>query len=226
MAQTMSQFQINAMLDWQRETEARQQRIDEAIQLEGEDYEAFIQRSEGLPKPRTWLEYAIDPLGDGSPKSPDSEAPGMLDAADPLNADSLLLDPAWAQKTPGTDFETVYFYKQAQEGRSNTINSIRESIYPSVVSKTAAADFVPDMFNIFQKKDGSKFEGNHVDSFWMRSAFHGAGLGWNILATAAAAFVGISVASHAIKKGLPAITGGLSASAVEIVDEGLDARND
>lgn len=206
MAQTMSPYKIDAIIRWQEESERRQKSLRDAEQQPGEDDESFMARIDSMPQPRTWLQFAIDPLEDGAPKDPAAEAPGMLDPTDPLNADSLLLSPNWSKTITGEDFDTVYFYKQAQKGRDSIISKLSEGIYPSVVHKTAAADYVPGLWNIFQNKDGSRYEGHEVDNFWMRGVYHGAGAVWNLFM-----FTGIAVlGSFAIRKALPNIAAGVA----------------
>ena len=214
MARTMSSYKIDAILQWQDETEARQKALKDAEQLPTEPDEAFAARLESMPQPRTWLQFAIDPFEDGAPRDTSSESPGMLAANDPLNADSLLLDPSWSKASVGEDFDTVYFYKQAQKGRQSWSDRIVESIYPSIVHKTAAGDFVPSLWNLFQNKDGSRYEGHEVDTFWMRTAYHGGGAVWNLLMG-----VGILVAgSYAIRKALPNIAAGVADIPDEVVE--------
>ena len=218
MAQTMSELKLNAYRDWQNESDARKKALKEAEPLPGEPIEAFEERVASMPQPRTWFEFARDPLEDGAPTSPDSDEPGMLDPRDPLNTDSLFLEQAWAKKTPGTDMDKVYFYKQSQKGRQNLSEKISEFIYPSIVHKTAAADYVPALWNPFQKKDGSRYEGHHVENFALRSGFHMAGALWNLL-------MGIAVVAggaYALKKAIP----NLLVTPIETVDEAIDEIQD
>jgi len=199
MALTMSPYKIDAIIRWQEESERREEALRDAEQLPGEDNESYFARIESMPQPRTWLEFAIDPLEDGAPKDPSAEAPGMLDPTDPLNADSLLLSPQWSKAITGEDFDTVYFYKQSQKGRTGLLTRAGEEIYPSIVHRTAAADYVPSLWNIFQNKDGSRYEGHEVDSFWMRGVYHGAGAVWNLFM-----FTGVAVlGSFALRKMIP-----------------------
>jgi len=215
MSQTMSSYKIDAILHWQDETDTRKAAIRDAEQHPGEDAPSYETRLESMPQPRTWLQFAIDPLEDGAPRDAGSDSPGMLAEGDPLNADSLLLDPSWSQATTGEDFDTVYFYKQAQKARSGWGDRIIESIYPSVVHKTAAGDFVPSLWNLFQNKDGSRYEGHEVPSFWLRTAYHGGGAVWNLLMAAGICVIG----SYAIRKAIP----NLAAAAADTVDESLEA---
>jgi hypothetical protein len=87
-------------------------------------------------------------------------------------------------------------------------------VYPSIVHKTAAGDFVPNLWNLFQNKDGSRYEGHEVDTFWLRTAYHGGGAVWNLLMVTGIAVLG----SYAIRKALP----NLAAAAVDTVDESLE----
>ena len=144
MAQTMSPFKIEAYLTWQNESDARKEALKNAEQLPGETDSAFQMRLDAMPQPRTWLEFAIDPLEDGAPKDPSANAPGMLDPTDPLNADSLLLNPEWARMIPGQDFESLYFYKQSQKGRAGSLERISEEIFPSRQSTTTDVSSAPD----------------------------------------------------------------------------------
>ena len=152
MAQTMSPYKIDQYLAWQNETEARQDALSNAELISGETDSAFLMRLDAMPQPRSWLEFAVDPNEDGAPKDPSANAPGMLDPTDPLNADSLLLNPGWAKMIPGQDFDSLYFYKQAQKGRTDWINSISEEIFPSTVSRTSAADYMPTMEYILSER--------------------------------------------------------------------------
>jgi hypothetical protein len=210
----MSAYKIDAILHWQAETETRQTAIRDAEQHPGEDDDSYAARLESMPQPRTWLQFAIDPLEDGAPRSAGSDSPGMLNENDPLNADSLLLDPSWSQASVGENFDTVYFYKQAQKGRQSWSDRIIESVYPSIVHKTAAGDFVPSLWNLFQNKDGSRYEGHEVGTFTMRTAYHAGGAVWNLLMVAGIAVIG----SYAIRKALP----NLAAAAVDTIDESLE----
>ncbi len=215
MARTMSAYKIDAILNWQNETEARKKALKEVEQLPGEPFEAFEERVGTMPQPRTWLEFAMDPFEDGAPKDPNSDSPGLLDPNDPLNADALILDPSWTKATVGEDADTVYFYRQAQKKRESFGERIIESIYPSIVHKTAAGDYVPNLWNLFQNKDGSRYEGHEVDGFWLRSVYHGSGAVWNLLMG-----TGIVVlASFAIRKALPNIAAGVA----DIPDEVIEA---
>ncbi len=214
MAQTMSPYKIDAIIRWQEETEQRTQAIKNAEIINGESEEAYIERIEAMPQPRTWLEFAVDPLEDGAPKDPSADAPGMLDPNDPLNSDSLLLSPEWSDVITGEDFDTVYFYKQSQKGRQGLLTKVSEGIYPSIVHKTAAADYVPSLWNIFQNKDGSRYEGHEVDNFWMRSLFHGTGAVWNLLM-----FTGIAaIGSYGARKLFENTVIGV----IEAADEGIE----
>ena len=214
----MSPYKIDAIIRWQEESERREEALRDAEQLPGEDDESYFARIESMPQPRTWLEFAIDPLEDGAPKDPSAEAPGMLDPTDPLNADSLLLSPQWSKAITGEDFDTVYFYKQSQRGRTGLLSRAGEEIYPSIVHRTAAADYVPSLWNIFQNKDGSRYEGHEVDSFWMRGVYHGAGAVWNLFM-----FTGVAVlGSFALRKMIP----NLATIPVETVDETIKEIRD
>ncbi len=214
----MSPYKIDAIIRWQEESERREEALRDAEQLPGEDDESYFARIESMPQPRTWLEFAIDPLEDGAPKDPSAEAPGMLDPTDPLNADSLLLSPQWSKAITGEDFDTVYFYKQSQKGRTGLLSKASEEIYPSIVHRTAAADYVPSLWNIFQNKDGSRYEGHEVDSFWMRGVYHGAGAVWNLFM-----FTGVAVlGSFALRKMIP----NLATIPVETVDETIKEIRD
>ena len=214
MARTMSAYKIDAILHWQQESEQRKKALKELEQLPGEADEAFLQRAESLPQPRTWLAFALDPLEDGAPKSAESDSPGMLDATDPKNADSLLLDPSWSNATVGQDPDTVYFYSQAQKGRDSLGERLIESVYPSIVHKTAAGDYVPNLWNLFQNKDGSRFEGHEIDSFPLRTLYHGGGAAWNLLFGAGVCVLGAFV----YRKAMPA----LSAGTADIIDETVE----
>ena len=110
-ATTMSPYRINAIVDWQDESERLKEQLKTASRLPEETATAFEARVASMPQPRSWLEYALDPSADGAPTSDDSDEWGKLDADDPLNADSLLLNPAWADHTPGVDADTLYFYR-------------------------------------------------------------------------------------------------------------------
>jgi len=211
MARTMSAYKIDAILHWQQESEQRKKALKELEQLPGEEDEAFLQRAESLPQPRTWLAFALDPLEDGAPKSAESDSPGMLDATDPKNADSLLLDPSWSEATVGQDPDTVYFYSQAQKGRDSLGERLIESVYPSIVHKTAAGDFVPNLWNLFQNKDGSRFEGHEIDSFPLRTLYHGGGATWNLLFGAGVFILG----SFVWRKAVPNVFAGTA----DIIDE-------
>lgn len=215
MARTMSAYKIDAILHWQQESEQRKKALKELEQLPGEEDEAFLQRAESLPQPRTWLAFALDPLGDGAPKSAESDSPGMLDATDPKNADSLLLDPSWSDATVGQDPDTVYFYSQAQKGRDSLGERLIESVYPSIVHKTAAGDYVPNLWNLFQNKDGSRFEGHEIDSFPLRTLYHGGGATWNLLFGAGALYI----VSLLARKAIPNFGAAAVAIPLEVVDE-------
>ena len=65
-ATTMSSYRIDAIMQWQKEGERRKQAKEEATQLPAESDEAFLARVEAMPEPRTWLQYATDPAGDGA----------------------------------------------------------------------------------------------------------------------------------------------------------------
>jgi len=199
MARTMSAYKIDAILHWQQESEQRKKALSNLEQLPGEDDEAYSARMLSLPQPRTWLSFALDPLEDGAPKSAESNSPGMLDETNPLNADSLLLDPSWANATAGQDPDTIYFYQQAQKGRDGVGERIVQSVYPSIVHKTAAGDFVPNLWNLFQNKDGSRFEGHEIDSDILRTAYHAGGAVWNAVFGMGA----IVLFSWAAKKAIP-----------------------
>ena len=211
MAQTMSPYKIDQYLAWQNETEARQDALSNAELISGETDSAFLMRVDAMPQPRSWLEFAIDPNEDGAPKDPSANAPGMLDPTDPLNADSLLLNPKWAKMIPGQDFDSLYFYKQAQKGRTDWLNSISEEIFPSTVSRTSAADYMPGLWNIFSQKDGSRYEAHEVDNFWVRTGFNALAGTWNLVYVP----LGIIALSFAVRKSLP----NLFAAAADIPDE-------
>jgi hypothetical protein len=214
MARTMSAYKIDAILQWQNETESRKKALKQAEQLPGEPFEAFEERVATMPQARTWLAFAMDPFEDGAPKDPNSDSPGMLDPNDPLNSDALLLDPSWSNALVGEDADTVYFYRQAQKGRESWGDRIIESIYPSIVHKTAAGDYVPNLWNLFQNKDGSRYEGHEVDSFWLRSAYHGGGAVWNLLMGTGVIILG----SIALRKALPNV----AAAVADIPDEVIE----
>lgn len=211
MAQTMSPYKIDQYLAWQNETEARQDALSNAELISGETDSAFLMRVDAMPQPRSWLEFAVDPNEDGAPKDPSANAPGMLDPTDPLNADSLLLNPGWAKMIPGQDFDSLYFYKQAQKGRTDWLNSISEEIFPSTVSRTSAADYMPGLWNIFSQKDGSRYEAHEVDNFWVRTGFNALAGTWNLVYVP----LGIIAVSFAVRKSLP----NLFAAAADIPDE-------
>ncbi len=211
MAQTMSPFKIEAYLTWQNESDARKEALKNAEQLPGETDSAFQMRLDAMPQPRTWLQFAIDPYEDGAPKDPSANAPGMLDPTDPLNADSLLLNPEWARMIPGQDFESLYFYKQSQRGRASSLERISEELFPSTVSRTSAADYLASPWNIFSQKDGSRYEAHEVDNFWVRTGFNALAGTWNLVYVP----LGLIAMSFAVRKGLP----NLFAAAADIPDE-------
>jgi hypothetical protein len=188
----MSSYRIDAIMQWQKEGERRKQAKEEATQLPAESDEAFLARVEAMPEPRTWLQYATDPAGDGAPRGSDPDVPGHLDAVwdaeahkwrpAPLNADSLLLDPLWATRIKGVDEDTVYYYRQMLEetypGWKKGPKRWIEGMYPDVVSRTAASDFVPDPFNLFTHDDGTRVQAHDVGDSWYdpkRIAFNLAG---------------------------------------------------
>jgi len=64
------------------------------------------------------------------------------------------------------------------EGARSAVKYGVETIAPSAFVKTSMGDYVPNMFNIFTNRDGSRLDPTNIESFWGRT---GANLGTGVV---------------------------------------------
>ena len=212
-----SQYAISLM-DWRREREFRKDAIKDA----GGEVAAL---ELGLPSPRGWWEYSIDPRGDGAPTSANSNAPGQLDPSSPQNTDALVLQPWWDSSQSGRNEKMILQYQQMMRSEIDSwkdipgiINYTLESFSPDVYVPTTMADYVPNIFNIFQDADGNRDDPTNYEGFWSRLGVT-AGQGVVGLAiTGAAGFVFIQFAPQVTKKTLDIAEQGIIGT-LEIVEK-------
>lgn len=158
-----------ALMDWRRERDLRTAAIKDA----GGPMEAL---EAGLPDPRGWWQYAIDPRGDGAPTSSQSQEPGNLDPSSPLNTDALVLQNWWDTAQSGRNEKQIMQYMQMMRGEIDDwkdlpgiINYGLESFSPDIYVPTTMADYVPNMFNIFQDEHGNRDDPTNYGGFWART---------------------------------------------------------
>jgi hypothetical protein len=163
-----SDFSI-AMMDWRRERDQRKAAIKDA----GGPIDAL---EAGLPDPRGWWSYAIDPRGDGAPTSPQSNHPAKLDPSSPLNTDSLVLQPWWDSSQPGRNEKQILQYMQMMRSEIDDWQDISgimdyglEAFSPDIYIPTSMADYVPNIFNIFTDEHGNRDDPTNYGGFWQRT---------------------------------------------------------
>jgi hypothetical protein len=158
-----------ALMDWRRERDQRKAAVKDA----GGPIKAL---EAGLPDPRGWWKYAIDPRGDGAPTSNQSTEIGKLDSASPQNTDSLVLTNWWDIAQAGRNEKQIMQYMQMMRSEIDDwkdmpaiINYGMESFSPDIYVPTTMADYVPNMFNIFQDEHGNRDDPTNYGGFWKRT---------------------------------------------------------
>ena len=219
-----SQYAISLM-DWRRERDYRKDAIKDA----GGPVDAI---EAGLPNPRGWWEYSIDPRGDGAPTSDDSNSPGQLDPSSPLNTDALVLQPWWDSSQSGRNEKMIMQYQQMMRSEIDNwkdipgiIDYTLESISPDVYVPTTMADYVPNLFNIFQDEHGNRDDPTNYDGFWARTgATAGQGI-IGLLFLGGAAFGVAMISPKLVERGLEVVEQGVVGS-MEIVEKVASKASD
>lgn len=212
-----SQYAISLM-DWRRERDYRKDAIKDA----GGEVAAV---ELGLPSPRGWWEYSLDPRGDGAPTSASSTSPGKLDPSSPQNTDALVLQNWWDSSQSGRNEKMILQYQQMMRSEIDNwkdipgiINYTLESISPDVYVPTTMADYVPNIFNIFQDEHGNRDDPTNYGGFWPRTGVTAAqgvvGLGM----MAGAAFVFLQFAPRVTERTLEVAEQGIVGT-MEIVEK-------
>ena len=184
-----------ALQTWRSESKERRRALD------------ANPNDESLPLPRGFFSYAQDPKADGN------------------DADALFIQPWWDEATPGRNQNMLNMYSMSlrdevhlddglYEGTRAAVRYGVETIAPTAFVKTSMADYVPNMFNIFTDKDGSRTDPTNIDSFWGRT---GANLGVGLtgfLITGVLVYGGVkfmpAVVDGAGKVGASLITGAIN----------------
>jgi len=219
-----SQYAISLM-DWRKERDYRKDAIKEA----GGKIAA---RELGLPEPRGWWEYSIDPRGDGAPTSANSNAPGQLDPSSPLNTDALVLQNWWDSSQSGRNEKMIMQYQQMMRSEIDNwkdipgiINYTLESISPDVYVPTTMADYVPNLFNIFQDENGNRDDPSNMDNWWKRTgATAGQGI-VGLLFMGAAGFGLVMLTPRVVERGLETVESVVVGS-LEIVEKAVGKTSD
>ena len=214
-----------AIMDWRRERDLRKSAIKDA----GGPMDAL---EAGLPNPRGWWEYSLDPRGDGAPTSANSNSPGQLDADSPLNTDALVLQQWWDSSQSGRNEKMILQYQQMMRSEIDNwkdipgiIDYTLESISPDVYVPTTMADYVPNLFNIFQDEHGNRDDPTNYDGFWKRT---GATAGQGIVGLVflgGAAFGLTMISPKLVERGLEVVEQGVVGS-LEIVEKVVTKSND
>lgn len=148
-----------ALQNWRSESRERRRALDKNP------------NDESLPMARGFFSYAQDPNADGN------------------DSDSLFLEPWWGEATPGRNQSMMNLYSMSLRDEVNLDNGFSEgaraavrygveTIAPTAYVKTSMGDYVPNLFNIFTNKDGSRLDPTNIESFWGRT---GANLGTGVV---------------------------------------------
>jgi hypothetical protein len=156
-------------MDWRRERDQRKAAIKDA----GGPMAAL---EAGIPDPRGWWAYALDPRGDGAPTSAQSGEAGKLDRSSPLNTDSHVLQDWWDTTQSGRNEKQIMEYMQMMRSEIDDwkdipgiINYGLESFSPDIYVPTSMADYVPNIFNIFTDEHGNRDDPTNYGGFWART---------------------------------------------------------
>jgi len=136
-----------ALQDWRYESRERRRALEENPS------------DLSLPMARGFFSYAQDPNADGD------------------DSDSLFLEPWWGDSVPGRNQSMLNTYSMSlrdevnldngfYEGARSAVKYGVETIAPSAFVKTSMGDYVPNMFNIFTNRDGSRLDPTNIESFW------------------------------------------------------------
>jgi len=158
---TMSPFWTIHYRDWLEEVKFRRESLQDATAA-GDD-------TSGLNQPRTWSAFTTNP--DDNPSS----------------ADSLRNQGWWNERTrPGFDSEYVGAWLEHTRATEGDWGYFKERALMTPWVRTTMADYIPDMFNVWESQDGTRIRSTDLTKDWAADTQDGGAAvatraGWNIL---------------------------------------------